>query len=95
VLGHVDRVDLTFGLYGPEFSAIVLNKPLPGARRVRVAEAVQKLPDMWAVISCLSTRSRARCFRKVRNAVSVRRAQGPRFCGGAFHDGRGEPGEDK
>jgi hypothetical protein len=42
-LDHVDRVDLTFGVYGSDFSAVVLYKPLSGSLTGQVV--INRLPD--------------------------------------------------
>jgi hypothetical protein len=43
VLRHVDRVDLTFGVYGSDFSAVVLCEPLSGDLTGQVI--INRLPD--------------------------------------------------
>jgi hypothetical protein len=42
-LGHVDRVDLNFGVYGADFSALVLYRPLSGSLTGQVI--INRLPD--------------------------------------------------
>jgi hypothetical protein len=43
VLGHVDRVDLSFGVNGSDFSAVVLYKPLSGDLTGQVV--INRLPE--------------------------------------------------